>query len=264
MVDFDEQRCVRLLTAMLNKFFCLCNHACDTFEMKQGLKFQVLNAISKSVIDELFVIDFNERKYFTISVSINGEPLTGITIQKYYNIDNIIRNRLELDINLIEETTPDTDDDMKTIIKLAKVFRNKSISELKLHTYDNENMIDSVCLSCGYVVKIATILGEIAQDIIMDTYLVSNCNQETLKDTTLRMRADVFGNTFLRELCCCVIMHTNANEYNHGFLIDIKSHIKFDNYDSSDLCSYETVISKRHMKLEWVDHRYIWSILVTE
>ena len=153
---------------------------------------------------------------------------------------------------------------MKIIIELANIFRKRGISELKLRTHDNNDMIGSICLSCGYVVKIATILGEIAQDFIMDTYLVSNYNQETLKDTTLRMRADVFGNTFLRELCCCVIMHTNANEYNHGFLIDIKSHIIFDKYDSSDLFSYDTVISTKNMKLEWVDHRYIWSVLMTE
>ena len=147
MVDFDEQRCTRLLTAMLDKFFLLCNHACDTFDMKKGLKLQVLNAISESVIDELFIIDFNERKYFTIDVTINGDSLTGIAIQRYYNIDNVIRNKPKLDIDLIEETTPDTDDDMKTIINLANFFRNKSISELKLHTYDNKNMMDSVCLS---------------------------------------------------------------------------------------------------------------------
>ena len=60
------------------------------------------------------------------------------------------------------------------------------------------------------------------------------------------------------------IIGTDANDYNHGFLIDIKSHIRFDKYDSCDLCSYETVISIRNMKLEWVDHRYIWSVLMTE
>lgn len=255
MIDFDSNRCCNVLGGTLTKFFYLCVQACRTLKFPGGLVKLTLDRICKCVEDELFVIDITNTKYFSICLTVDGDDLGANIILDKYDDPRSSDGEYHpaLGIDLIEEVTPDTLDDVKSICRVANHLGKTEFNYLVSNGLP-VSAIPSVCCCAGYLTKIASILTDIAANFIIDAYLMRTATKQDFgKPEFLRMQIGMFSNTFIRELCMTNVMMFGGSD--SGFILSVKSYVRPDEDCPNQPDKYETVVSLDNISFEFVDRK---------